>query len=181
MADPLPYRARAMHDGTLLGESDGAVREDVPDEAPRLWFPRADVDVEALDPGLWQAGGGELADHVAFDHEKVELTLVDGDTTTRFPTWGDAADLIEVLDVRPEGELRFTSAARADWRRPVVEASQLLGQAIVAAGRHAPGRRAVHASMVFPRAADARRPRSPARAPGWPPPPVAASRHGRRW
>ncbi len=50
------------------------------------------------------------------------------------------------------------SATRGRWARPVVEGSQLLGQAIVAAGRHAPGRRAVSASMVFLRAADAERP-----------------------
>jgi acyl-CoA thioesterase len=40
----------------------------------------------------------------------------------------------------------------------VVEGSQMLGQAIVAAGRHAPGRRVVSASMLFLRAADAARP-----------------------
>jgi acyl-CoA thioesterase len=63
-----------------------------------------------------------------------------------------------VLDVRPAGERAYVSVARSDGRRPVVEGSQMLGQAIVAAGRHAPGRRAVSAHMVFVRAADARRP-----------------------
>ena len=74
------------------------------------------------------------------------------------PTWGDAAHLVDILDVRPDGEGRFVSVARADERRPVVEGSQMLGQAIVAAGRRAPGRRVVSASMVFLRAADASRP-----------------------
>jgi acyl-CoA thioesterase II len=69
--------------------------------------------------------------------------------------WGTAADLIDVLDVRPAGERRYVSTARADERRPVVEGGQILAQAIVAAGRHAPGRRAVSAHMVFARAADA--------------------------
>ena len=63
-----------------------------------------------------------------------------------------------MLDVRPAGDGRYTSVARADWRRPVVEGSQMLGQAVVAAGRHAPGRRVVSAHMVFLRPADARRP-----------------------
>jgi len=63
-----------------------------------------------------------------------------------------------VLDVQPDGELGYRSVARADWRRPVVEASQMLGQAIVAASRHEPGRRVVSAAMVFPRPADARAP-----------------------
>ena len=79
-------------------------------------------------------------------------------TIKRFPTWGDAAHLIDVLDVRPtDGSNPASSAvARSDGRRPVVEGSQMLGQAIVAAGRHAAGRRVVSASMIFLRAADAR-------------------------
>lgn len=112
-------------------------------------------------PGLeWLSG---LA---AFDHDRVRVELVDGAegaaprdvTVKRFPTWGDAAHLVDVLDVRPEGDGRYVSVARSDWRRPVVEGSQMLGQAIVAAGRHAPGRRAVSAHIVFLRPADARQP-----------------------
>src|SRR5699024_9304662 len=79
-------------------------------------------------------------------------------TVKRFPTWGDAADLIDVLDVRPAGPLRYVTTVRSDPRRPVVEGSQILAQAVVAAGRHAPGRRAVSAHMVFLRAADAAEP-----------------------
>jgi acyl-CoA thioesterase II len=102
----------------------------------------------------------------AFDHDRACVEVVDaadGDadrdvTVKRFPTWGDAADLIDILDVRPAGERRWTTVARGDWRRPVVEGSQMLGQALVAAGRHAPGRRPVSAHMAFVRAADARRP-----------------------
>ncbi|HEY8057876.1 MAG TPA: acyl-CoA thioesterase domain-containing protein [Acidimicrobiales bacterium] len=74
------------------------------------------------------------------------------------PGWGDAAHLVDLLDVRPDGDGQFVSIARADERRPVVEGSQMLGQAIVAASRRSPGRRAVSASMVFLRAADATRP-----------------------
>ena len=58
----------------------------------------------------------------------------------------------------PTGEGRYVSVARSDWRRSVVEGSQMLAQAIVAAGRHAPGRRTVSAHMVFLRPADAGRP-----------------------
>lgn len=72
--------------------------------------------------------------------------------------WGDATDLIAILDVQPDGDGGFVSAVRGDWQRPVVEGSQMLGQAIVAAGRREPDRRAVSASMVFTRAADATRP-----------------------
>jgi acyl-CoA thioesterase len=73
-------------------------------------------------------------------------------------TWGDVSHLIDLLDVRPAGERSYVSVARGDERRPVVEGSQMLGQAIVAAGRHAPGRRVVSAHMVFMRAADAQQP-----------------------
>jgi acyl-CoA thioesterase/uncharacterized protein (DUF427 family) len=107
-----------------------------------------------------------LSGSAAFDHDRVRVELVDADegaaprdvTLKRFPTWGDSADLVDVLDVRPDGDGRYVSVARTDWRRPVVEGSQILGQAMVAAGRHAPTRRAVSAHMVFLRAADASRP-----------------------
>jgi acyl-CoA thioesterase II len=79
-------------------------------------------------------------------------------TTTPLPTWGDAADLIDILDVRPDGERRYTSVVRGRWTRPVVEGSQMLGQAVVAACRHCPGRRVVSAHMVFHRSADASAP-----------------------
>lgn len=134
---------------------------------PALWFPRASVRLDlSSEEGLVRAGDGELADFVAFDHDRVQVEIVDGVdgeperdvTVKRFPTWGDASDLVDILDVRPDADGRYTSAARPDWRRAVVEGSQLLGQAIVAAGRHAPGRRPVLASMVFARPADARSP-----------------------
>ena len=64
------------------------------------------------------------------------------------------SDLIEVLDVRPDGECRYSSVARGSAERSVVEGSQILAQAIMAAGRHAPDRRVVSAHMVFARVAD---------------------------
>ena len=78
MAGPLPYRARATRMGTVIAESNTAVRVDIPDAAPLLWFPRIDVvsgALDGLDPGNWQAGEGDLTDHVAFDWERVELDL----------------------------------------------------------------------------------------------------------
>jgi acyl-CoA thioesterase II len=159
----VPYRARASVGERTIAESRAAIRVDHADAAPELWFPRVDV----LAADLGRSGEGELHDHLTFDPEQVHLELideVDGDdprdvTVKRFPVWGDAADLIDILDVRPQGDGTFESVVPCyDWRRPVVEGSQILGQSIVAASRHAPGRRAVAASMVFPRAADARSP-----------------------
>jgi acyl-CoA thioesterase II len=165
---PCPYRARAWLGDDLVAETSRAVRVDDAEGTPALLFPWDDVR-----PGLVGDGGGhvrsgegELEGFVAFDSERARVELVDGVagddprdvTVKRFPTWGDAADLVAVLDVVPEGDGRYTGRSRADARRPVVEGSQMLGQAIVAAGRHAPGRRPVWASMVFTRAADARSP-----------------------
>ena len=104
-----------------------------------------------------------LAGFACFDQERVRIEVSDGRegdaardvTIKRFPMWGDAADLIDVLDVRPDGPLSYVGIARTDGQRPVVEGSQMLGQAIVSAGRHAAGRRVVSASMIFVRSADA--------------------------
>ena len=71
--------------------------------------------------------------------------------------WGDVDDLVAVLDVQPDGD-GFTSVTVPDQRRPVVEASQILGQSIVAASRRAPGRRVVSAHLVALRPADANEP-----------------------
>jgi acyl-CoA thioesterase II len=73
------------------------------------------------------------------------------------PVWGDASHLIEILNVRPDGDRSYVSVTRDGaeaHHRGVVEGSQMLAQAIVAAGRHAPGRRVVTASMVFMRPAN---------------------------
>jgi acyl-CoA thioesterase len=107
-----------------------------------------------------------LADLAAFDHERVRVELADEEpgedpraaSVKRFPVWGDADQLIGILDVRREGPGSYVSVARSTPRRPVVEGSQMLGQAIVAAGRHAPGRRMVSGHMVFFRGADAAQP-----------------------
>ena len=184
-ASPCTLPARAWWDDRLVASTTGAVRVDQEGEAPTLWFPAADVHFEqgradgghhdtpvgtaetwSIDgtPGLLRtltepaSGFESLRGWASFDHDRARVELVDGDTVKRFPTWGDAADLIDLLDVRPTGEGGYVSVARADWRRPVTDGSQMLAQVLVAASRHTAGRRAVSAHMVFMRAADARRP-----------------------
>jgi acyl-CoA thioesterase-2 len=110
-------------------------------------------------------GAAGLKGLVGFDHDRVRVELVEdwdpderGTVVTRFPNWGDVAHLVDILDVRPDGEMTWTTAFRGDVWRPVVEGSQMLAQSLVAATRHSGGRRVVSAHMVFARAADSRAP-----------------------
>jgi acyl-CoA thioesterase II len=171
-----PYRARAWWGDRLVVASGICLCGEAPGERPVLFFPVADVEpgldfaaLEGLSECLRPVEPlAELADHIAFDQDRVRVEIIDeaaGDaprqvTSKRFPTWGDAAHLVDVMDVRPTDDTNrsFVTVARSDERRPVVEGSQMLGQAIVAASRSAEGRRVVSANMIFLRAADARRP-----------------------
>lgn len=98
-----------------------------------------------------------LAGFALIDHDQARVELVDAvpgederdATTKRFPCWGDAAELIAVLD---------RGVVVPDGRRPVVEASQMLGQVVVAAMRAGEGRRVVSAHLLSLRAADANQP-----------------------
>jgi acyl-CoA thioesterase II len=68
--------------------------------------------------------------------------------------------LVDILQLQPDGERSYSSVTQpgADLHRGVVEGSQLLAQSIVAAGKHAPGRRVVSATLMFLRAASAAEP-----------------------
>ena len=123
-----------------------------PDPAPasngagvmRVWY-AAPPGLEALNGMAW------------IDDSQARVEIVDGRdgddprdvTVKRFPTWGDAGDLVAVLG---------GGVAIANPERPVVEGSQVLGQAVVAAMRQSPGRRVVSAHMAFLRVADANLP-----------------------
>ena len=161
------FEARAWVDDKLVAVSSAALRVEQPDGAPMLCFPAADVGGEVRAPSEAVFLATAPPGYVAFDHNhtRVRVMLVDAvageaerdHTLKRFPTWGDAADLIDILNVRPDGERTYLSVTRSgvgNRHRDVVEASQMLAQAIVAAGRQTPGRRVVHASMVFMRPAN---------------------------
>jgi acyl-CoA thioesterase len=135
------------------------VRVDHGDRAPELWFPLDDV---RGGEAAVVKGDGELAGFVAFA-DGIEIELVDdrdsrAPVVTRFPNWGDAADLIDILDVQREPDNTWVGETRGDWQRPVVEGSEILGKAVVAAMRASGGRRVVNANMFFLRAADAHQP-----------------------
>ena len=99
-----------------------------------------------------------IAGHVCFYQERLEVVLreqwPDGSTvTTQFPTWGDESELIRLIDVQPMGPLTFAAPSHGHSRQSVVDAGQLLAQAIVAASKTVPSQRVTSASMVFSRAA----------------------------
>lgn len=168
-----PVCAQAWMNGSLIAESDAAMTLEDGTHPARLCFPRSDVRA-GPDALLELTSAGAPEGYVAFDsdHERLRLQIADdlgvapGRTEPdrlfkRFPAWGDVTDLIDLLNVQPAGEGRYVSVTRqggAQVHRGVVEGSQLLAQSIVAAGREAEGRRAVHASMVFLKAASSAEP-----------------------
>jgi acyl-CoA thioesterase II len=90
--------------------------------------------------------------------ERPDSTTLGGATSE---PWGDTAHLIAMLNVRRDTGGTYVSVTRDNAKNPhrgVVEGSQMLAQSIVAAGRHAPGRRIVSASLVFMRAASTSEP-----------------------
>jgi acyl-CoA thioesterase-2 len=169
-----PYRARAWRDEQLVAQSTDCLCDERNGEPSVLYFPLADIDRSLLDvePSVLtivsEAAGPPTAlrRHGTFDPERIRVEVVDAvpgeddraTTIKQFPPWGDATHLIDMLDLRQTGDLSWSSVAWTDGRRPVVEGSQMLGQSIVAAMRHAPGRRVVSAHMVFLRGTDAARP-----------------------
>jgi uncharacterized protein (DUF427 family)/acyl-CoA thioesterase len=114
-----------------------------------------------------------LAGHVAFYTNRLEVELVEAfpsdpghEVVHRVPPWGDAADLVRLLDVTPTSEGRFASPPfpappvgtfipqlKDENARVVIEGGQLLGEAIVAASKSVPEQRVTSASMIFSRAA----------------------------
>lgn len=171
---PYPYRARALHGTTVVAESDACLCREPPGMPPELWFPREAVRQAVPGGGrdpvpavTWGGDGAPApAGYGRFAGDGVRVEVVDGDpagdardtSVKRWPVWGDAEHLIDLLDVWPGPDGRAVTRARTDGRRPVVEASQMLAQVVVAGGRRHPGRRVVAASMIFLRPADAARP-----------------------
>jgi uncharacterized protein (DUF427 family)/acyl-CoA thioesterase len=101
---------------------------------------------------------GGIEGHVAFYQERVRIEIEeqwpDGSVVTAtFPVWGDEADLLHLIDVERVGDGHFVGAPYRDTTRNVVEAGQMLAQAIVATSKTLPRQRVTSASMYFPKAA----------------------------
>jgi len=97
--------------------------------------------------------------YVAFYQERLRIVLDEQwpeeptPVSTRFPDWGDARDLLALIDVEAAGPGRFVGAPWPKTRRNVVEGGQLLAQAIVAASKTIPNQRVTSATMIFSKAA----------------------------
>lgn len=119
-----------------MARSGSCVCAEAPGELPVLYFPVAAIDLqgsEGLSDCLRPGALPELTGYAAFDQDRVQIDVTDeaeGDaardvTVKRFPTWGDATDLVDVMDVLPTDDgLSFVTVARSDDRRPVVEGSR---------------------------------------------------------
>ncbi|RDH79613.1 DUF427 domain-containing protein [Mycolicibacterium moriokaense] len=99
-----------------------------------------------------------LAGHVSFYDERLDVVLVEGwpdgsDVVAKFPLWGDAAELVRLIDVEPIADNAYRGPAHGPTRRDVVEGGQLLADAIVASSKTLPDQRVTSASMVFTKAA----------------------------
>jgi uncharacterized protein (DUF427 family)/acyl-CoA thioesterase len=108
---------------------------------------------------LEQVGG--IKDHVCFYQERTRIEIDeqwpnDGPgyrRPRRFPAWGDATELVRLMDVQPASDGEFIAPAYGRTSRNVVEGGQLLGEAIVAACKTVPGQRVTSAFMTFSKAA----------------------------
>lgn len=99
-----------------------------------------------------------ISGHVSFDDDLLRIEVVeswsDGSTVaSTFPLWGDADDLMRLMNVEPGDGGEFTGPAHGPARRDVVEGGQLLGEAVVAVLKDNPNQRVTSASMIFTRAA----------------------------
>lgn len=102
-----------------------------------------------------------ITGYVSFYQERLRIELIEewpdtgvlAKTTNPFPTWGDARDLLHLVDVQPTGPGRFVGPTYRDTARNVVEGGQMLAQAMVAAAKTVPDQRVTSAHMIFSKSA----------------------------
>ncbi|BBX18087.1 acyl-CoA thioesterase [Mycolicibacterium duvalii] len=99
-----------------------------------------------------------IAGYVSFAAPAIRVMVVekwpDGSVVpATFPLWGDADELIRLIDVAPASEHSYIGPAHGPTQRDVVEGGQLLAEAIVAVSKTVPEQRVTSASMIFTKAA----------------------------
>jgi len=153
---PINALVRVWAGDLLIAETRSAVVTALPEANGEILLPEGDVRPEALAAAKSCAPG-----LLAFDPARLRIEVDDrwpgrtddAGTVNLFPRWGDLADLVRIMDVQPEGTGLYVAPIHEDRRRNVVEGSQLLGQAIIAASKEVPDQRAVSAHMIFSRPA----------------------------
>jgi acyl-CoA thioesterase II len=105
----------------------------------------------------------DIDGHVSFHDEALRIVVLelwpDGTRTpSSFPLWGDAAELLRLIDVAPVGVQCFVGPAHGPSHRDVVEGGQILAQAIVATSKVLPEQRVTSASVIFTKAASFKAP-----------------------
>ncbi len=155
---PIKGLVRVHAGGKLIAETRAALVTALPEVNGEILIPEDDIVSGAPMPdGIARADDGLLR----LDPALLDITVDDrwpgrtdgAGTVNRFPRWGDVADLLRIMDVAPAGPGLYVAPAYEDTRRNVVEGSQLLGMAIIAAAKEVPGQRPVSAHMIFSRPA----------------------------
>src|SRR5579883_1213832 len=153
---PLKGDVRVWRGSTLIAESRRALVTRFPEATGHILIPEDDVLTTALSSGVVARHDADRL--VGFDPAQVKIEIDDSwpdgtGTVNRFPRWGDVADLLRLMDLVPTAPGLFVAPTYEDTRRNVVEGSQLLGQAIIAASKTVPHQRAISAHMIFSRPA----------------------------
>ena len=155
---PIRGLVRVRAGGNLIAETRAARVTTLPEANGQILIPERDLLPGAPMPsGIARAGEGLLR----LDPAQLLIEVDDrwpgradgAGTANRFPRWGDVADLLRIMDVTLAGPGLYVAPSHEDRRRNVVEGSQLLGQAIIAAAKEVPGQHAVSAHMIFSRPA----------------------------
>jgi len=155
---PIDSLVRVWAGDILVAETRGAVVTVLPEANGQILIPECDVLPGTLaDDGKTIYAPGLLA----LDPTRLRIEVDDrwpdrrdgAGTVNLFPRWGDIADLLRLMDVEPAGPGLYVARTYEDRRRNVVEGSQLLGQAVIAASKAVPDQRAVSAHMIFSRPA----------------------------
>lgn len=99
-----------------------------------------------------------IAGYVAFYDKHFRIEVVErwpdgGGVPASFPVWGDAAELLRVIDVEPVGEGRFVGPAHGPTWRNVVEGGQLVAESIVAVSKTLAHQRVTSVSAIFTKSA----------------------------
>ena len=158
---PIDGLVRVFAGDFLVAETRGAFVTALPEANGQILLPEGDVRDEA--PAV--VGRSALRPHapglVALDSTRLRIEVDDrwphrrdgAGTVNLFPRWGDLPDLVRLIDVQAVEPGLYEAPIYEDRRRNVVEGSQLLGQAIVAAAKEVQDQRAVSAHMIFSRPA----------------------------